>query len=87
MQNITKNTIGLKLVVLLLAGFMLTGCYATTNETKKNMITIGGCASGGIIGSNVGSGSGRTVAIITGTIAGCQLGKKAAEQVVDKEQK
>ena len=86
MQNIIKNTIGLKAVVLVLAGLMLTGCYATTDQVKKQMITVGGCASGGLIGSNVGSGSGRTVAIITGTIAGCQLGKKAAEQVVDKNQ-
>ena len=86
MQNIIKNTIGLKAVVLILAGLMLTGCYATTDQVKKQMITVGGCASGGLIGSNVGSGSGRTVAIITGTIAGCQLGKKAAEQVVDKNQ-
>jgi len=86
MQNIIKNTIGLKAVVLVLAGLMLTGCYATTNEAKKKMIIVGGCASGGLIGSNVGSGSGRTVAIITGTIAGCQLGKKAAEKVVDTNQ-
>lgn len=86
MQNIIKNTIGLKAVVLVLAGLMLTGCYATTNQVKKDMIVVGGCASGGLIGSNVGSGSGRTVAIITGTIAGCQLGKKAAEKVVDKNQ-
>jgi len=75
-----------KLALLTIAGMMLTGCYATTNEAKKKMITVGGCASGGIIGSNVGSGSGRTVAIITGTIAGCQLGKKAAEKVVDTDQ-
>jgi hypothetical protein len=75
-----------KLALLTIAGMMLTGCYASTNEVKKKMITVGGCASGGIIGSNVGSGSGRTVAIITGTIAGCQLGKKAAEKVVDKNQ-
>ena len=86
MQNIIKNTVGLKAVVLVLAGLMLTGCYATTDQVKKQMITVGGCASGGLIGSNIGSGSGKTVAIITGTIAGCQLGKKAAEQVVDKNQ-
>ena len=86
MQNIIKNTIGLKAVMLVLAGLMLTGCYATTNQVKKDMIVVGGCASGGLIGSNVGSGSGRTVAIITGTIAGCQLGKKAAEKVVDTDQ-
>ena len=86
MQNIIKNTVGLKAVMLILVGLMLSGCYATTNEVKKQMITVGGCASGGLIGSNVGSGSGKTVAIITGTIAGCQLGKKAAEQVVDKNQ-
>jgi uncharacterized protein YcfJ len=86
MQNITKNTVGLKLVVLLLAGFMLTGCYATTNEAKKNMITIGGCVSGGYAGSNVGSGSGKTLATITGVIAGCKLGETVAKKVVDKEQ-
>ena len=86
MQNIIKNTIGLKAVMLVLVGLMLSGCYATTKQVKKDMIVVGGCASGGLIGSNVGSGSGRTVAIITGTIAGCQLGKKAAEKVVDTDQ-
>ena len=85
MQNIIKNTIGLKAVMLVLVGLMLSGCYATTNQVKKDMIVVGGCASGGLIGSK-GSGSGRTVAIITGTIAGCQLGKKAAEKVVDTNQ-
>ena len=50
------------------------------------MIVVGGCASGGLIGSNVGSGSGRTVAIIAGTIGGCKLGKVAADKVVDKNQ-
>lgn len=76
-----------KIFPILLVGLMLTGCYATTNQVKKDMITVGGCASGGIIGSNVGSGSGRTAAIIMGTIAGCQLGKTTADKVVDKEQK
>ena len=86
MQNIIKNTIGLKAVMLILVGLMLSGCYATTNQVKKDMIVVGGCASGGLIGSNVGSGSGRTVAIIAGTIGGCKLGKVAADKVVDKNQ-
>ena len=75
-----------KLALLTIAGMMLTGCYASTNQVKKDMIVAGGCASGGLNGSNVGSGSGRTVAINTGTIAGCQLGKQAAEKVVDTNQ-
>ena len=75
-----------KIALLTIAGLMLTGCYATTNQVKKDMIVVGGCASGGLIGSNVGSGSGRTVAIIAGTIGGCKLGKVAADKVVDKNQ-
>ena len=86
MQNIIKNTIGLKAVMLVLVGLMLSGCYATTNQVKKDMIVVGGCASGGLIGSNVGSGSGRPVAIIAGKIGGCKLGKAAADKVVDTNQ-
>ena len=79
-----KNMIK-KLAMLTAVGMMLTGCYATTGQVKKDMITLGGCASGGLVGSQVGSGSGRTVAIIAGTISGCHLGKAAAKKVVDKD--
>ena len=41
MQNIIKNTIGLKAVMLVLVGLMLSGCYATTNQVKKDMIVVG----------------------------------------------
>ncbi len=59
-----------KIALLTIAGLMLTGCYATTNQVKKDMIVVGGCASGGLIGSN----------------GGCKLGKVAADKVVDKNQ-
>ena len=42
-----------KIIPLVLAGLMLTGCYATTQETKRQGIVLGGCVSGGIAGSNV----------------------------------
>ena len=73
-----------KLVLLAIAGFMLTGCYATTQETKRQGIVLGGCVSGGIAGSNVGSGSGKTLATITGVLAGCKMGEEVAKRTIDK---
>ena len=76
-----------KIIPIVLAGLMLTGCYATTQETKRQSIVLGGCVSGGIAGSNVGSGSGKTLATITGVLAGCKLGEEVAKRTVDKNSK
>jgi uncharacterized protein YcfJ len=76
-----------KIIPIVLAGFMLTGCLATTQETKRQSIVLGGCLSGGIAGSNVGSGSGKTLATITGVLAGCKLGEEVAKRTVDKNSK
>ncbi len=57
--------------VLILAGLLLMGC-----TTQKH--TVGGAAlggiGGGVIGSQIGKGSGTTAAIIGGTLLGAALG-------------
>ena len=40
MQNIIKNTIGLKAVMLVLVGLMLSGCYATVSYTHLTLPTM-----------------------------------------------
>jgi len=76
-----------KLVLILVAGLMLSGCYATTGQVKKDLTVLGGCVAGGVAGNQVGSGSGKTIATATGILAGCKLGQVVADKVVDKDQK
>jgi outer membrane lipoprotein SlyB len=70
-----------KILPIIAIGFLLSACSATTGAiTKKDVTTLGGCVAGGVAGSQVGSGSGKKWAIITGTVLGCHggsiLGKK-----------
>ena len=74
-------------VLLLTAMIMLSGCYATTGQVKKDLTILGGCVAGGVAGNQVGSGSGKTLATATGILAGCKLGQVVADKVVDKDQK
>lgn len=46
------------------------------NMNKQDVGTIAGAIGGGIIGSNVGGGKGRTTAIIAGTLLGAALGNQ-----------
>ena len=76
-----KKTL-ISLVLLLTAMIMLSGCYATTGTiSKKDVSTAGGCVSGGVLGSKVGSGSGKTAATILGTLAGCKAGNVLGEKI------
>ena len=71
-----------KLVLAVIAGLMLSGCYATTGTiSKKDVSTAGGCVAGGVLGSKVGSGSGKTAATILGTLAGCKAGNVLGEKI------
>ena len=74
-----------KIMMMLVAGVMLSGCYATTGTiTKKDVSTVGGCVAGGVVGSKVGSGSGKTAATILGTLAGCKAGNMLGEKIENK---
>lgn len=80
-----KGEIMKKIMMMLVAGVMLSGCYATTGTiTKKDVSTVGGCVAGGVVGSKVGSGSGKTAATILGTLAGCKAGNVLGEKIENK---
>ena len=69
-----------KLLALSLIGGMLSSCTNEAGEiNKQQMLGIAGAVGGGVIGSNIGKGKGRTAAIIGGTLigalAGSELGK------------
>ncbi|CAH7427869.1 Outer membrane lipoprotein [Vibrio chagasii] len=53
---------------------------ATENST---LATLGGAAAGGILGNQVGGGSGKTVATVVGTVAGGAAGKNLSTKSVN----
>jgi len=76
-----------KIVMLVVAGLMLSGCYATNGTiSKKDVSVVGGCVAGGVVGSKVGSGSGKTLATIAGTLAGCKAGEVLGEKIEQNDQ-
>lgn len=69
-----------KLIAASLIGGLLASCTNEAGEiNKQQMLGIAGAVGGGVIGSNIGKGRGRTAAIIGGTLigalAGSELGK------------
>ena len=66
-----------KLLMIALLGLFVAGCSAHTRDIS----TISGCAAGGLAGSKVGSGSGKTVAIVVGTALGCKAGSEVGKQI------
>lgn len=65
----------IRFVIALVLGTSLT-LGACERETVG---TLGGAAAGGLLGSQIGSGSGQTIAIIAGTLAGAYLGRRVAQ--------
>jgi surface antigen len=53
---------------------LLAGCQSGQGPNKQQVGTVGGAVIGGILGSNVGGGQGRTAAIIGGTLLGAWAG-------------
>ena len=71
-----------QIVAMVIAGVMLTGCYATTGTVSKQDVSTGvGCVAGGVAGSKIGSGSGTTAATILGTLAGCKVGSEVGKNI------
>ncbi len=80
-----KGGIMKQIVAMMIAGVMLTGCYATTGTVSKQDVSTGiGCVAGGVVGSKVGSGSGKTAATILGTLAGCKAGSEIGKNIENK---
>lgn len=72
-----KNSI---LALLLVAGLALSGCE-TLGGNKQTVGTLGGAAAGGLLGSQVGGGSGRLYAVGIGTLLGALVGSEVGRSL------
>ena len=55
-------------------GLLLAGCGAHDYGPKQGFGTLAGAAAGGLLGAQVGGGSGRLVTTAIGTLAGAMVG-------------
>jgi surface antigen len=73
-----------KIVMLIIIGVALmplTGC-----QNKQQAGTVAGAALGGILGSQVGAGKGRTAAIIGGAVLGALAGSEIGRQMDENDE-
>ncbi len=54
----------------------LSGCQSNPMGTKETVGTVGGAVAGGLLGSQVGKGSGKLLAVGAGTLLGAFLGRE-----------
>lgn len=73
-----KNNFILTLAVL--AAFSLGACE-TLGGQKQTIGTAGGAVAGGLLGAQVGSGSGRLVAVGVGTLLGALVGSEVGRSL------
>ncbi len=64
------------LLGVLSVALLLSACQAETMGTKEGFGTLGGAAVGGLLGSNIGKGSGRLAATAAGVVLGGWLGNE-----------
>lgn len=69
-------------IIVLLCSISLVGCQ---NVTKQDMGTVTGAVAGGLLGSTVGGGSGRVLAIAAGTLAGAFIGGAIGKNMDDTD--
>ncbi|KAA0875641.1 SH3 domain-containing protein [Nitrincola tapanii] len=77
-------------VALLSASFTLAGCNATQQNTlfsKENLGTVIGAGAGILIGSQVGGGDGRRLAMLAGAIAGGMIGKHIGASLDERDRR
>lgn len=60
----------------LVLALLLAGCQADNMGTKETFGTLGGAAAGGLLGSQIGHGSGKLVATGAGVLLGGWLGNE-----------
>lgn len=65
-----------QLAVAVMALALVTGCANTNMGTKQTVGTLGGAATGAVIGSQFGSGDGRIAAAAIGTLLGAFVGSE-----------
>lgn len=64
------------LLATLALTLLLPACQAQNMGTKEGFGTLGGAAVGGLLGSNIGKGSGRLAATAAGVVIGGWLGNE-----------
>ena len=71
----------------LLAALMLAGCAQSGGgAASPGLGTVGGAAAGGVLGSLVGGGRGRTAAIVGGAVLGGIVGNQTVDRPVEERQ-
>ena len=65
-----------KIAPALIALTLVAGCTTDSFGPKQGFGTLGGAAAGGLLGSQIGGGTGKLVAVGAGTILGAFLGSE-----------
>jgi len=73
------------LVLIPAAALVLAGCEDA--GTKETLGTLGGAAAGGLIGSQIGSGSGQLIAVGAGVLIGGWLGNKIGKDLDENDRR
>lgn len=68
------------LILCFVASFSMIGC---SNMSKQDVGTLSGAVAGGLLGSTIGGGSGKLVAVGLGTMAGAFLGGEIGKSMDD----
>lgn len=80
-----RNNKGRRVAAALVAAMALAACESP--PSKQTMGTAIGAVAGGLIGSQIGGGSGRTVAIVGGVLVGGLLGNVIGKQMDDADRR
>ncbi|NQW00511.1 MAG: glycine zipper 2TM domain-containing protein [Rhodospirillales bacterium] len=70
-----------KLSVVLLLATTLTACESAQNAPKQTVGTLLGAGTGALVGSQVGGGKGKLVAVVIGTLGGAFLGSQIGKSL------
>lgn len=86
-MGFSKRGCGLISVAGLLAALALGGCEQNgRGAASPGLGTLGGAAAGGVLGSLVGGGSGRTAAIVGGAVLGGIVGNRTVDSSAQDRQ-
>ncbi len=69
-------------LLVLMLGVMLAGCQ---NMSKQDAGTITGAVAGGLLGSTIGQGQGKILAIAAGSMAGAYIGNQVGKSMDDTD--
>lgn len=78
--------IGRKLVAVALVAGTMAGCNQTTGDAgpREGVGTVAGAVAGGLLGSTIGHGGGRAVAVLGGAAIGGLLGNQIGRSMDDE---